>query len=107
MSTYAVINPANGETIKEYPEIGDDELRAAIGRADEASRTYPASTSVAERGELGKIVIGYCTKIGGYVIGFLRTRLAVIVKVAFAAQHGKVFGNNFGCVLLCAFFVFK
>jgi succinate-semialdehyde dehydrogenase / glutarate-semialdehyde dehydrogenase len=52
MSTYAVVNPATGETIKEYPEIGDDELRAAIGRADEASRSYPKSTTVAERAEL-------------------------------------------------------
>ena len=52
MSTYAVVNPATGETIKEYAEIGDDELRAAIGRADEASRTFPASTSVAERAAL-------------------------------------------------------
>ncbi|HEU4705699.1 MAG TPA: NAD-dependent succinate-semialdehyde dehydrogenase [Solirubrobacterales bacterium] len=52
MSTYAVVNPATGETIKEYPEIGDDELRAAIGRADEASRTWPGSTSVADRAAL-------------------------------------------------------
>ena len=52
MSTYAVVNPATGETIKEYQEISDDELRAAIGRADEASRTFPASTSVAERAAL-------------------------------------------------------
>jgi len=52
MSTYAVVNPATGETVKEYPEITDDELRAAIDRADQASRTYPDSTSVAERGEL-------------------------------------------------------
>jgi succinate-semialdehyde dehydrogenase/glutarate-semialdehyde dehydrogenase len=52
MSTYAVVNPATGETIKEYPEISDDELRAAIDRADQASRTYPSSTGVAERGEL-------------------------------------------------------
>ncbi len=52
MSTYAVVNPATGETIKEYPEISDDALRAAIDRADQASRTYPASTSVAERAAL-------------------------------------------------------
>jgi succinate-semialdehyde dehydrogenase/glutarate-semialdehyde dehydrogenase len=52
MSTYAVVNPATGETIKEYPEISDDELRAAIGRADEASRSFPSSTSVAERAAL-------------------------------------------------------
>jgi succinate-semialdehyde dehydrogenase/glutarate-semialdehyde dehydrogenase len=52
MSTYAVVNPATGETIKEYPEISDDELRAAIDRADQASRTWPASTTAAERGAL-------------------------------------------------------
>ncbi len=52
MSSYAVVNPATGETIKEYPQIGDDELRAAIGRADEASRTWPSSSPVAERAAL-------------------------------------------------------
>jgi succinate-semialdehyde dehydrogenase/glutarate-semialdehyde dehydrogenase len=52
MSTYAVVNPATGETIKQYPEISDDELRAAIGRADEASRTWAGSTTAAERGAL-------------------------------------------------------
>jgi succinate-semialdehyde dehydrogenase / glutarate-semialdehyde dehydrogenase len=49
MSTYAVVNPATGETIKEYPEIGDEELRAAIDRAD---RAWPASSTVAERAAL-------------------------------------------------------
>jgi succinate-semialdehyde dehydrogenase / glutarate-semialdehyde dehydrogenase len=52
MSTYAVINPATGETVKEYPGISDEELRAAIGRADEASRAWAASTSVADRAAL-------------------------------------------------------
>jgi succinate-semialdehyde dehydrogenase / glutarate-semialdehyde dehydrogenase len=52
MSTYAVVNPATGETVREYPQIGDDELRAAIGRADNASRTWPSSSTVAERAAL-------------------------------------------------------
>jgi succinate-semialdehyde dehydrogenase / glutarate-semialdehyde dehydrogenase len=52
MSTYAVVNPATGETVKEYPEIGDDELRAAIDRADQASRTWSRSSTVAERAAL-------------------------------------------------------
>src|SRR5215212_8534707 len=52
MSSYAVVNPATGETIKEYEEISDEELRAAIDRADRASRSYPTSTSVAERAAL-------------------------------------------------------
>jgi succinate-semialdehyde dehydrogenase/glutarate-semialdehyde dehydrogenase len=52
MSTYAVVNPATGETIKEYPEIGDAELRATIDRAAEASRTWSGSSTVAERAAL-------------------------------------------------------
>src|SRR6476660_8671038 len=52
MSTYAVVNPATGERVKEYPEISDEELRAAIRRADEASRTWPGSADVADRAAL-------------------------------------------------------
>ena len=52
MSMYAVVDPATGETVKEYPTISDDDLRAAIGRADEAHRTWSASSTVAERAEL-------------------------------------------------------
>ena len=52
MSTYAVVNPATGERVKEYPEIGDAELRAAIDRAAEASRTWSGSSTVAERAAL-------------------------------------------------------
>ena len=49
MSKYAVINPATGETVKEYPEISDGDLTAAIGKADEAHRTWSQTTTVAER----------------------------------------------------------
>jgi succinate-semialdehyde dehydrogenase / glutarate-semialdehyde dehydrogenase len=52
MSTYAVVNPATGEKVKEYEEIGDDELRAAIDRCDRAAKSWPASTSVADRAAL-------------------------------------------------------
>jgi succinate-semialdehyde dehydrogenase / glutarate-semialdehyde dehydrogenase len=52
MSSYAVVNPATGETVKEYEEISDEELRAAIGRCDQASKSWPASTSVADRAAL-------------------------------------------------------
>ena len=52
MSTYAVVNPATGETVKEYPEISDDDLRAAIDRCDRASRSWPGSSTAADRGAL-------------------------------------------------------
>ncbi|HTT94870.1 MAG TPA: NAD-dependent succinate-semialdehyde dehydrogenase [Solirubrobacterales bacterium] len=52
MSDYAVVNPATGETIKEYPTITDDELRDAIGRADAAYKSWSGSSTVAERAAL-------------------------------------------------------
>ncbi|MEZ5076368.1 MAG: aldehyde dehydrogenase family protein [Solirubrobacterales bacterium] len=56
MSTYAVVNPATGETVKEYPEISDADLRAAIDRADAAYRSWSGSTTVASRAALvGKV----------------------------------------------------
>jgi succinate-semialdehyde dehydrogenase/glutarate-semialdehyde dehydrogenase len=56
MGKYAVINPANGETVKEYPEISDDELSAAIAAAENAHREWGSKTSVAERAALVKRV---------------------------------------------------
>jgi succinate-semialdehyde dehydrogenase/glutarate-semialdehyde dehydrogenase len=52
MSDYAVVNPATGEQVKEYPTITDDELRAAIGRADAAYKSWSRTSTVAERAAL-------------------------------------------------------
>ena len=52
MSDYAVVNPATGETIKEYPTITDDALRETIARADDAYKTWTPSTTAAERGAI-------------------------------------------------------
>jgi succinate-semialdehyde dehydrogenase/glutarate-semialdehyde dehydrogenase len=52
MADYAVIDPASGETVKEYPTISDDDLRAAIGRVDKAWREWSAETSVEDRAAL-------------------------------------------------------
>jgi succinate-semialdehyde dehydrogenase / glutarate-semialdehyde dehydrogenase len=56
MSKYAVINPANGETVKEYPQISDDGLQSAIAAADEAHRNWAMKTSVSERAAMVKKV---------------------------------------------------
>jgi succinate-semialdehyde dehydrogenase / glutarate-semialdehyde dehydrogenase len=52
MSHYAVVNPATGETVKEYPTISDADLDAAIGRADAAHRDWSASSTVEDRAAL-------------------------------------------------------
>ena len=50
--SYAVINPATGETVRTFPTITDAELDAAIAAADQAHRGWFKSTSVADRAAL-------------------------------------------------------
>jgi succinate-semialdehyde dehydrogenase / glutarate-semialdehyde dehydrogenase len=52
MGKYAVINPATRETVKEYPDMSDDELAAAITAANDAHKNWGLETSVAERAAL-------------------------------------------------------
>jgi succinate-semialdehyde dehydrogenase / glutarate-semialdehyde dehydrogenase len=56
MSDYAVVNPATGETIKEYTTISDEGLGEAISRADAAYKSWSYSSTVAERAALLKKV---------------------------------------------------
>lgn len=49
MSDYAVVNPATGEQVSEYPTITDAELQDAIGKADDAWRGWAQESSVEER----------------------------------------------------------
>lgn len=46
---YAVINPATGETLKEYPTITDADLQDAIGSAAQAYEDWARRSSVADR----------------------------------------------------------
>jgi len=52
MGKYSVINPASGETVKEYPQISDEYLSAAIAAAEDAHRNWALKTSVSERASL-------------------------------------------------------
>ena len=71
MSTYAVVNPATGEKVKEYEEISDADLDAAIAGADAAYRGWTTSTTVAERAGLIRRV--------GELHGERREKLAEII----------------------------
>ncbi|GAA2547697.1 NAD-dependent succinate-semialdehyde dehydrogenase [Mycolicibacterium diernhoferi] len=51
MTTYAVTNPATGETLKGFPGITDEDLATAIGQAASAQAAWSAS-SIAERVEV-------------------------------------------------------
>jgi succinate-semialdehyde dehydrogenase/glutarate-semialdehyde dehydrogenase len=52
MSDYAVVDPATGETVREYPTISDDALRDAIALAHKTHAEWTPSTTVAERAAL-------------------------------------------------------
>jgi succinate-semialdehyde dehydrogenase/glutarate-semialdehyde dehydrogenase len=84
MSLYAVVNPATGETVREYPTITDDELRAAIARADDAHDSWGASSSASERAALIRRV--------GELHAEKRKELAGII----VREMGKPFGQAFG-----------
>jgi succinate-semialdehyde dehydrogenase / glutarate-semialdehyde dehydrogenase len=49
MAHYAVVNPATGSVVKEYPTIGDAELDSALARAHAELGPWGRGTSVAER----------------------------------------------------------
>jgi succinate-semialdehyde dehydrogenase/glutarate-semialdehyde dehydrogenase len=90
MSMYAVVDPATGETLKEYPTITDDELRDAIARADQAHREWSRATTVADRASLVRRV--------GELHSERRKELAEII----VTEMGKPVGQARGEVDFCA-----
>ena len=83
-SMYAVVDPATGETVKEYPTISDGDLRDAIDRADRAHREWSTATTVAERAALVRRV--------GELHSERRKELADII----VAEMGKPVGQARG-----------
>ncbi len=56
MSEYAVVNPATGETVKEYATISDAGLEEAIAAAEATFQDWSRNTTVAERAAIMKRV---------------------------------------------------
>ncbi|MFN8158336.1 MAG: NAD-dependent succinate-semialdehyde dehydrogenase [Candidatus Nanopelagicales bacterium] len=52
MADYAVVNPATGEVVKEYPTITDAELDSAMARGYAARGPWGRDKTVAERAEI-------------------------------------------------------
>src|SRR4029079_17541471 len=88
LSMYAVVNPATGEKLEEYPEISDDELDAAIAKAWEG-REALTSLSAAERAEKIK-------RLGELHLERRETLAAIAVK-----EMGKPMGQALGEVDFC------
>lgn len=52
MSLYAVVDPATGNVVKEYPTATDDQIEAAVSAASTAFKEWSKSTTVAQRADL-------------------------------------------------------
>ena len=52
MSLYAVVDPATGETVQEYPTATDEQIERALAAAATAYREWSKSTTVADRAAL-------------------------------------------------------
>src|SRR5262245_34201830 len=87
---YAVVDPATGETVKEYETISDDELREAIAGADGAHRQWSQASTVADRASLVRRV--------GELHSERRKELAEII----VTEMGKPVGPARGEVDFCA-----
>lgn len=89
MSDYAVVNPATGETVKEYPTMTDAELDAAVALATKTQREWARSTSLAERAELVR-------KVGALHAERMEELAAIIVR-----EMGKPMEQATGEVEFC------
>src|SRR5690349_14411524 len=90
MSMYAVVDPATGETVKEYETISDDELRDAIARADRAHQDWSKASTVADRAALLRRV------------GELHTERRAELAEIIVAEMGKPIRQARGEVAFCA-----
>jgi succinate-semialdehyde dehydrogenase/glutarate-semialdehyde dehydrogenase len=90
MGKYAVINPATGDTVKDYPEISDEDLQAAIDAAADAHRDWGMKASIAERAALVKKVAEFHTE-----------RREALAEIA-VREMGKPMEQALGEVDFCA-----
>ena len=72
MSLYAVVDPATGETVREYPTATDAQIEEAITTADQTYQQWSKNTTVAQRAALMKRVAELHTE--------RRDRLAEIIQ---------------------------
>ena len=82
--SYAVVNPATGESVASYPTISDADLKAAVDKAAAAHDGWSRSTSVADRAALIQKVADLYTQ--------RRQELAEII----VREMGKPIGQALG-----------
>lgn len=104
MSDYKVVNPATGETVKEYPTISDSELDAAIGAANDAFRDWTQNTTVAERaaviGRVGELHVERRDELADIIIREMgKPREQSLGEIDFCGDIYGFYAENAGRLL--------
>jgi succinate-semialdehyde dehydrogenase / glutarate-semialdehyde dehydrogenase len=99
LTAYAVVNPATGETIKTYPTATDDDIRAAITKAQHAYKTWGRTTTVAERAALVARVAELHTERAEELADLMVTEMGkpreeAIGEVEFSAAIYQYYADN-------------
>ena len=101
MSTieYAVTNPATGEKLKTFETIGDDALKAAIGRAHDAHRGWGRGTGVEERAKVVARVAELHTERRDALAGIITREMGkpieqALDEVDFSASIYEYYADN-------------
>jgi succinate-semialdehyde dehydrogenase / glutarate-semialdehyde dehydrogenase len=99
LTAYAVVNPATGETIKTYPAATDDEIQAAITKAQDAYKTWGRTTTVAERAALVARVAELHTERADELADLMVTEMGkprdeAVGEVEFSAAIYQYYADN-------------
>ena len=99
MTQYAVVNPATGETVKEYSSTTDDGMEAALASASDAFRQWSLSSTVAQRAELVSAVARLHTERRDELARIIQTEMgkpleASLGEVDFSASIYQFYADN-------------
>ncbi|MDN4612981.1 NAD-dependent succinate-semialdehyde dehydrogenase [Leifsonia sp. F6_8S_P_1B] len=97
--SYAVTNPATGETVKTYDTISDADLDAAIAAADDAFRTWSKTTTVEDRAALvrrvGELHVERREELADIIVREMgKTREQALGEADFAGAIYEYYADN-------------
>lgn len=100
VTMYAVVNPATGQTVAEYPVATDAEVEDAIARADAAYRGWGRTTTPAERAALVRRAAGLLRErreeLAHIAVREMGKPLAAALgEVDFAADINEFYADNY------------
>lgn len=98
MSEYKVVNPANGETVKEYPTATDDQIKDALDRSHKQYASWRA-TSIEDRVAVLRKVAAIYRDRAEELAGIIQTEMGKVIpagkgEVEISARIYEYFADN-------------